>query len=182
MADTATKAKDTTKDNKSNKGGKDAKAAKPTPAAPVAAVGEAVENKAAPVTEVKKEKRKPKNHTDVSLNVDDPTSANTWLNAFIKQCDEHEAIAGYDQHWNNLGFIHMGPSERLGVEGCGRMVVVIFDSLARKAAGDGEDAVEAGKMLDFLMNFGKNRNAELVEAAEAAVLAAAAKIEARKGK
>lgn len=182
MSDTATKTKDGNKaaQKKENK-------AKPTTATPITPTGAAVDSKAAapataPATE-KKEKRKPKNYTPVSLNVNDPTSAGTWLTAFIKQCDDHPPIAGYDQHWNDLGFIHTGPSERLSNEGCGRMAVVLFDTLARRSQVDDAKGKEAGEMLNFLMTFGANRKAELVAESEAAVLAAAAKIEAaRKGK
>lgn len=182
MSDTATKTKDGNKaaQKKENK-------AKPTTATPITPTGAAVDSKeaapaTAPATETPKEKRKPKNYTPVSLNINDPTSAGTWLAAFIKQCDDHPPIKGYDQHWNDLGFIHTGPSERLSNEGCGRMAVVIFDTLARRSQVDDAKGKEAGEMLNFLMNFASNRKAELVAEAEAATLAAAAAIEARRKK
>ena len=89
MSDTATKTKDGNKaaQKKENK-------AKPTTATPITPTGAAVDSKAAtapaattpaPAATETKEKRKPKNYTPVSLNINDPTSAGTWLAAFIKQ-------------------------------------------------------------------------------------------------
>jgi len=117
-----------------------------------------------------------KNATATKLDVNDPSSAPAWLAEFYEQSSKQEVRKGYDQHWNKDGFIHAGPADRLPNSGGAKMAVFIGDMLAkREIAGD----VEAGKFLDFIVNFCQTRRSALQAEIDAKILAQAEAILAK---
>jgi len=144
-------------------------------AAAAEAVAKAVEATTA-VAKPTKTSRVPKNATSVVINLDDPASASAWIDAFYEQGKNHPPLKGYDQHWNKMGFIHAGPADRLPNSGAVNMVVFLGDMLAKRI--DNEDYADSEKSLNFCIEFLTNRKAELAEAKDRAILAAADAIRA----
>lgn len=148
-------------------------------AAAPAAAGEAaaVVNAAGETTP--KEKRIAKNFTEVSLDPKNPDSAAAWLVSFTKQCADHPPRKGYDQHWNNLGFIHDGPALRLSNQGAARMFVFLANVFAQRMVNGDTEATE---FFEFCMDFADDRKTALINEKKAAAIAAAEEILTKAGK
>lgn len=138
-----------------------------------AAAGEAAAVVNAAGEAAPKEKRREKNFTDVSLDPKNPESAAAWLASFTKQCADHPPRKGYDQHWNNLGFIHDGPALRLSNQGAARMFVFLANVFAQRMVNGDTEATE---FFEFCMDFADDRKTALLEEKKAAALAAAEEI------
>ncbi len=128
-----------------------------------AAAGEAVSTDASNVaqsagTAESKSTRVYKNATEVVIDFTKPESATAWLQAFYEQSKAQPPKKGYDQHWNKRGFIHAGPAVRLPNDGAANMIVFLGDMLVQRESK--EDA-DAGKILDFCINFLQTRRATL---------------------
>lgn len=155
------------KTNKKNK--------QPTNAAPVDAAGAPVGAQSAVESG-----RDWKNKTTSSIDPAVEGSFDIWLTEFKAQCEQHPPRKGYDQHWNGIGFIHMGPTTRLNPQGMARMLTVLFDGLATQALAG---SAEAREMYAATLKFGRNHISSLEKKiAEGQIAAAQEIIKAAGGK
>lgn len=129
----------------------------------IAAAGDAVSTDASNAaqsagTAEGKSTRVYKNATEVVIDFTKPESAIAWLQAFYEQSKAQPPKKGYDQHWNKRGFIHAGPAVRLPNDGAANMIVFLGDMLVQR---ENKEDAEAGKILDFCINFLQTRRATL---------------------
>ncbi len=116
-------------------------------------------------------KRSMANNTTIVLDPKNIESADSWLEEFRKRTEN--PTKGYAQHWNKFGFLADSIHGRMNVQGLGRSIVLLGDSLASLAMDGDKDA---DSMIDFCSAFLKGRVEARRKLKNAQILAEAQRI------